>query len=165
MSYAIIYSSRTGNTKKLAEALQKSLPQEECLYFGEPDTAALSADRLYIGFWTDKGSCDDQVKDFLTKVHEKELFLFGTAGFGGEASYFEQILAKVRQNLSDDNTVIGTFMCQGRMPAAVRERYEKLLKAPDHAPNLNALIENFDQALSHPDEKDLTCFLKAVCER
>lgn len=55
MSYAIVFSSQTGNTKLLAEALKNSLPQEECLYIGTPDPKALNADTLYVGFWTDKG--------------------------------------------------------------------------------------------------------------
>ena len=32
MSYAIVYSSRTGNTALLAQAIRDALPQEECLY-------------------------------------------------------------------------------------------------------------------------------------
>ena len=39
-------------------------------------------------------------------------------------------------------------MCQGRMPQAVRDRYVKMKEMPDAKPNLDALIENFDQALS-----------------
>ena len=46
-------------------------------------------------------------------------------------------------------------MCQGEMPIYVRERYEKMLSAPIHAPNLEGMIENFDKAFSHPDETDL----------
>ena len=79
MTCAIVYSSRTGNTRRLAETVQASLPQA-CLYMGPPDDAALAADRLYIGFWTDKGTCDAGVADFLSKVSGKEVFLFGTAG-------------------------------------------------------------------------------------
>ena len=59
MTYAIVYSSRTGNTELLARTIQKALPAEDCVYFGGPDAAALAADRLYVGFWTDKGSCDE----------------------------------------------------------------------------------------------------------
>ena len=40
MSYAIVYSSRTGNTELLARAIQSALPAEDCLYFGGPDAAA-----------------------------------------------------------------------------------------------------------------------------
>lgn len=75
MTCAIVYSSRTGNTRRLAETVQASLPQA-CLYMGPPDDAALAADRLYIGFWTDKGTCDAGVADFLSKVSGKEVFLF-----------------------------------------------------------------------------------------
>jgi len=37
MSYAIVYSSKTGNTKILADTLHDCLPQEGCDYFGVPD--------------------------------------------------------------------------------------------------------------------------------
>ena len=161
MTCAIVYSSRTGNTKQLAEAVQAALPA--CLYMGPPDDAALAADRLYIGFWTDKGTCDAATADFLSKVSGKEVFLFGTAGFGGEAAYFESILSRVVQCLGPDNTVIGSFMCQGRMPMAVRERYEKMLSAPPspRMPDPLKMLENFDRALTHPDEEDLA-HLKAA---
>lgn len=46
-------------------------------------------------------------------------------------------------------------MCQGKMPQSVRDRYVKMKEMPDAKPNLDALIENFDRALSHPDEADL----------
>ena len=47
MSYAIVYSSKTGNTKILADTLHDCLPQEGCDYFGIPDPAAMEADTLY----------------------------------------------------------------------------------------------------------------------
>ena len=34
MSYAIVFSSKTGNTRLLADTLRASLPQNECTYFG-----------------------------------------------------------------------------------------------------------------------------------
>lgn len=36
MSYAIVFSSKTGNTRLLADTLRASLPQNECTYFGAP---------------------------------------------------------------------------------------------------------------------------------
>ena len=47
MSYAIVYSSKTGNTKLLADALHSYLPQADCCYFGNPNPAAMEADTLY----------------------------------------------------------------------------------------------------------------------
>ena len=51
--YSILYSSKTGNTKKLAEKIREILPEENCDYYGTEGAKALSSDILYIGFWTD----------------------------------------------------------------------------------------------------------------
>ena len=162
MTCAIVYSSRTGNTEQLARALRESLPEGACLYFGGPDEAALAADRLDIGFWTDKGCCDEELAAFLSKVTRKEVFLFGTAGFGSQPAYFRAVLDRVAARLGPGCTVTGSFMCQGRIPQAVRRRDEAMLAAPDHAPNVEAMIENFDRALSHPDAADLERLMQAV---
>ena len=155
MSYAIVFSSKTGNTRLLADTLRASLPQNECTYFGAPAPEALEAETLYIGFWTDKGHADDTLTAFLQTLKGKRIFLFGTAGFGGSAPYFEKILAATRKALDGSNTVIGSFMCQGKMPQSVRERYVKMKENPEHPDNIDALIENFDKALSHPDADDM----------
>ena len=162
MSYAIVYSSKTGNTKILADTLHDCLPQEGCNYFGIPDSAAMEADTLYVGFWTDKGKADESTSDFLKQLRRKQVFLFGTAGFGGSEEYFNKILKTVQKDLHSSNTVIGSFMCQGKMPMSVRQRYENMKKQPLHLPNLDAMIENFDKALSHPDADDLERLKQAV---
>ena len=48
MSYAIVFSSKTGNTELLADTLHSCLPQAECCYFGNPNPAAMEADTLYV---------------------------------------------------------------------------------------------------------------------
>lgn len=95
-------------------------------------------------------------------VDGKNIFLFGTAGFGGSEEYFSKILKKAERSLDRSNTVFGRYMCQGKMPLSVRQRYEGMKKQPIHLPNLDALIENFDNALSHPDADDLERLKQAV---
>lgn len=158
MSYCIVYSSRTGNTALLAQTIRDTLPASDCVYFGAPDAKALAADTIYAGFWTDKGTCDEQVAQFLQSLNGQKVFLFGTAGFGGAPAYFEQILNRVRENLPETTELIGSYMCQGKMPAAVRARYEAMEDNPRRA----AMIENFDRALSHPDTQDLDTLVNAV---
>ena len=140
--YSIIYSSKTGNTKKLAEKIREVLPEENCDYFGTE-------------FWTDIGNADPATLELLKSLKNKKIFLFGTAGFGGSEAYFQQVLGKVKESVDESNTVMGEFMCQGKMPQSVRDRYVKMKEKPDHAPNLDELIRNFDRALSHPDNEDL----------
>ena len=162
MSYAIVFSSKTGNTALLAQTLQEQLPQTDCCYFGAPDAAALAADTLYVGFWTDKGKADADTLDFLQQLRGKRVFLFGTAGFGGSEEYFEKILKAVQKSLDKSNTLTGSFMCQGKMPLSVRQRYEKMKAQPIPLPHVDALIRNFDSALSHPDAEDLEHLKHAV---
>lgn len=160
MSYAIVYSSRTGNTAMLARAVREALPQEDCRYFGAPAPQALAADTVYVGFWTDKGTCDEPTARFLQSLTDQKVFLFGTAGFGGAPAYFQQILDRVKANLAPGVQVTGTYMCQGKMPQAVRDRYA----AMEESPRRTTMLENFDQALSHPDQEDLARLQAAVGE-
>lgn len=155
MKYAVVFSSLTGNTKLLAEEIRKEKGKEDCVCFGEPDERVDEADIIYAGFWTDKGSCDEKMRIFLNGLHEKTICLFGTAGFGKDASYFARILANVKKEIPDDNTVGDAFMCQGKMQMAVRKRYEAILEQDPEDEKAKMLIENFDIALSHPDEEDI----------
>ena len=153
--YSIVYSSSTGNTKKLADTIYAVLPKENCDYFGVPKEGGLYSEMLYIGFWTDKGNADKSTLTLLSTLKNKKIFLFGTAGFGGSEAYFQKILEHVKQSVGPSNSVFGEYMCQGKMPQSVRERYIKMKENPEHPANLDALIENFDCALSHPDMDDL----------
>ena len=153
--YSILFSSATGNTKKLAEALRQALPEEACDYFGTQQEEVPPSELLYIGFWTDKGNADEATLALLQKLRGRKLFLFGTAGFGGSEAYFQNILNRVKASIDPSNSVVGEYMCQGKMPQSVRERYQKMKAQPEHPTNTDALIENFDRALSHPDARDL----------
>lgn len=87
---------------------------------------------------------------------------FGTAGFGGSAAYFQKILDHIKQSVDPSNTVVGEYMCQGKMPQSVRDRYMKMKAQPEHPANIDALIDNLDRALSHPDEDDLERLRKII---
>ena len=160
MTYAVVYSSKTGNTRLLAETIRDLLPAGECLYCGAPAPEALQADTIFCGFWTDKGMCDESVTAFLASLASQKVFLFGTAGFGGAPAYFEKILATVKEKLPGSVSLCGSFLCQGKMPEGVRRRYES---TPD-SPARSSMLENFDRALSHPDEEDLEALRRAVRE-
>lgn len=163
MKYAIVYSSRSGNTALLAEALKEKLPKDGCRYYGTADLAqtdagaweAVSSSKLILlGFWTDKGSCDEKSAGVLKRLRNQKIFLFGTAGFGGSAEYFQRILTAVQQLADPSNTLVGTYMCQGKMPDTVRQRYAAMLAEKPGDGKILAMLENFEQALNHPDEED-----------
>ena len=181
--YSIVFSSRTGNTAELAEAVREALPEGTCEYFGSVNgdggfdggdnsygdgscasSAIPASETLFVGFWTNQGVADQATQKLLGQLRNRKVFLFGTAGFGGSEAYFQAILDKTKAFIDDSNTVIGTYMCQGKMPLSVRERYMKMKEQPDHMPNIDAMIENFDKALSHPDATDLKKLTNLVSE-
>ncbi len=82
--------------------------------------------------------------------------MFGTAGFGRSDEYFSRILTNVANLLGPDNNLAGQFMCQGKMPITVRQRYESMLTQEPE--KFQSLIDNFDQGQSHPDNVDLNKF-------
>lgn len=99
---------------------------------------------------------------FLEQLKDKKIFLFGTAGYGESEKYFENIINNVKKNIDDSNTIIGEFMCQGKMPLSVRERYENMKLENSQSLKIENLIKNFDKALSHPDKTDLKKLEKII---
>lgn len=161
MTAAVVFSSRTGNTRRLAECVRDALGGR-CVYFGAPDAAALAADIVYVGFWTDKGTADEASAAFFPQLAGKTVRLFGTAGFGGSQAYFDAIAARVRGALGENCRVLDAFLCQGRMPAPVRARWAAALEKDPADARAKQMVENFDAALSHPDEADLAALRRWV---
>lgn len=153
MTCAIICSSKTGNTAKLAQRARDVL--------GDAIVDSIAdADRVLLGSWTDKGGLDPALSDALAALDGKRVFLFGTCGFGGSQAYYDRVLDRFQSALPEGAEVVGRFMCQGQMPPAVRERYVKM--AEQDPARFEPMIENFDRALGHPDVADLDAFEAAL---
>ena len=169
MKAAVVFESRTGNTGLLANTIASALG-DSCVLctalVGEGPTRSIGdADTVFVGFWTDRGTCSPALMDFLETLSGKDVFLFGTAGFGGNQEYFDEVLGKVSAYIPDETRLIGSYMCQGKMPHAVRERYESMLsemEIDEEIARINAMIDNWDHAACHPDENDLETLSKMV---
>lgn len=155
MKYAVIFASKTGNTRSVANVIRETLAEDTCVCFGAWKPCAIEADVLFIGSWTDKGHFDEELQGFYSKLPHKRIALFGTAGFGGSSAYFDAIMERVKAELPKGVNVLGSFMCQGKMPIRIRKRYEQLQKEHPADEKIHAFIDNFDQALVHPNDQDL----------
>ena len=173
MTYAIVWASKGGNTEQVGKAIVRALTavNGQAAYAGSvpvdgsaEEQALLAADTIFAGSWTDKGDCDPALAALLAKLDGKRVFLFGTAGFGGDPAYFERILGNFKQHLPESAEIIGSAMCQGKMGPGIRKRYEAMLvEHPDDA-HAQAMIANFDAALAHPSEDDLAHIVAAARE-
>ena len=178
MNISLITNSKSGNTAQLAQALREafaasgSAPICDIELPDAPDVAqledassrALAADAVCVGFWCDKGSCTEGVAELLERMDGKRVFLFGTCGFGGSQEYFDQIVARVAEHLPQTAELAGAFMCQGKMGPGVRARYEAMLAKDPTDARAQALIDNFDLALAHPDAEDLKAAASLVAQ-
>ena len=127
MRIAIIYSSKTGNTKMIAEWIKENLQKEDIVYFGNPTEELPNADIYIIGSWTDKGNATNDIVEALKKIKNKKIAYFGTAGFGGSEEYYKKLFERVKVNIDSSNEILGYFYCQGKMPMQVKERYEQMI--------------------------------------
>ncbi|WP_087157129.1 flavodoxin family protein BilS [Lachnoclostridium sp. An181] len=152
----IIFSSRTGNTEKLAEKIFFSLPKhkKDIVRAAQWD-AKVEANIYFVGFWVDKGDCPPDIAGILQALHGKKVALFGTCGEGDNPGYYEMLEGTVKKHLSEDNDYLGCFLCQGKMPMAVRARYENMLENAQDKAIVQKMLHNFDEGLLHPDERDL----------
>ena len=155
MKTQVLYKSRTGNTEKLAQAIFEAvtgMDKDIRSLDGQQDYG--TGDLYFIGFWTDRGTASTEVLDCLESLQGKKVALFGTCGMGESPDYYKKIVGNVRAFLDADNEYLGAYLCQGKMPMAVREKYAAM-RTPKNAGQIDAMIQNFDRALLHPDAKDL----------
>ena len=155
MRIAIVFSSATGNTAQVAQAIQEACQGHEIVAFGPPPQNVDKAELVFAGSWTDKGSCAAEMKEFLQTLHGKRVAMFGTAGFGISEMYFASLADRFRGEVPKGNQVVNTFFCTGKMPQAVRDRYEAQLKEKPGDGKLISMLKAFDLALTHPDQADL----------
>ena len=164
MTEAIIYDSLSGNTESLAKEI-KSIKKNA--YYEKINNKLIEElpeyDIYYIGSPIIKGMCTDKIKRLLQKIENKKIFLFITTGYKGE-DYYESLTRRILEIIPKSNQILGAFFCQGKMQDAVKERYIKLIKEHPEDKNLKVSLENFEQAKTHPDQKDKKDLIEKIQE-
>lgn len=153
MKYLVVYTSKTGNTEKIAAEIFEALPGMS-KDIQRVEEVRGNADLYFVGFWNDKGTCSGSIMDFLSSIHGKKVALFGTCSMGGSKEYFKQVSKRVEALIPDDDEFLGSFICTGRMPPQVLERY-KMMQERQDSPQLRRMIKAYEEGMLHPDEKDL----------
>lgn len=73
MNYLVLYSSRTGNTRMVARAIQKALPEgTPCVDIKDLKESlpegTTSYDCVFMGYWVDKGTADEASRTVLKSL-------------------------------------------------------------------------------------------------
>jgi flavodoxin len=154
MKSIIVYSSQTGNTKKLAEAIYDFLSDEKsiCTIEDAPDPSGF--DLVCLGFWLMAGKPDPKSQEYLKRISNQKLFLFATHGAASQSEHAQQAL-KTAESMAGQADIIGTFNCPG-------EVNPKVLEKAGSKPEPPIWLKDAPDAKGHPDNEDLKELTKAL---
>ena len=153
MKSLIVYSSRTGNTRAVAEAVHSVFPEPCRITPVEeaPDPGAY--DFIAVGYWVDKGMPDKKARAYMKTIKGKKVGLFGTLGAYPDSEHADDCRAKAMA-LMAGNGVLGQFLCQGKIDPNVLEMMAKM--ASDHHPMTEERKARIEEAKKHPNEADFS---------
>jgi flavodoxin I len=156
MKTLVVYSSQSGNTRKLADAVFDFIDAEKEIYpvDGAPEPSGY--DSVAVGFWLKAGKPDPLSLEFFSKIKAQKLFLFATHGAATGSAHAEGAMSHARI-LVPEAKVLGTFSCQGEVNPEVLERVSKKPEPP-------VWLKDAPHAEGHPNRNDLH-ELKKVLEK
>ncbi len=147
MKTLIVYSSKSGNTRKLAKAVSDFLPGENVLKPAteRPDPAGY--DFVVIGFWLQAGKADPVSYEYLEKLAPSNVFLFASHGAGVDSAHARNAMEGAEE-LVAASQIFGTFNCQGEVKAEFLAKAEKKDPPPPW-------IKDAPGAVGHPNGADI----------
>ncbi len=152
MKIAVIYSSRTGNTKKVAQAIAEELPGAHCVDVKHaPDPATF--DLIVMGFWAKRGSADPAAQAYMNKISGKKVITFFTLGAYPDSDHARQCAVAGNDCYGENCSVLGTFWCQGAVDPKLTAHRIKNPEKSRH-PVTTARRERWAEAAKHPNEAD-----------
>ena len=158
MKTLIIYSSKTGNTRSIAEAIHEALPDSDILPVENapaPETLPGEYGMVCVGYWVDKGMPDAQAKAYLETVRDAKVALFGTLGAWPDSDHARDCIAQGEALVNAPerrNKVLGTYLCQGKVDPKIVAMMQKM--ASDVHPMTPERKARLEEAAKHPDEAD-----------
>ncbi len=152
MKILVTYSSKTGNTQKIAEAICPQLPGAD-LYPVAEAPAAENYDLIFAGFWVDKGTADQQASRYLEGIRDQPVALFATLGAYPDSDHARESLDNAAA-LIPSGRVVDRFICQGAIDPKLIAWMKQLPPEHPHAPD-EARVKRWKDAESHPDIEDL----------
>jgi flavodoxin len=157
-----VYSSKTGNTRKLAEGIHRGLEARGIEAAIAPvEDAPQAAAWVLAGYWVDRGTADKKALKYLKSLKGARVGLFGTLGAYPDSQHAADTARKVEALVGKKNRCLGTFLCQGKIDPKIIEFFKKLPLGHPHGMN-EERIKRHAEAAKHPNDDDIAAALE-VC--
>ena len=154
MKILITYSSQTGNTKKLADAVNDQFGGDKTFCTINEAPEPNDYDLIVLGFWLQAGKPDPKSSKYLEKIGKNKLFLVATHGAAANSAHAVNAMKQAR-SLASEAQVLGMFNCPGEVNPKVLEK----VKAKDPQP---PWLDDADDAIGHPNEDDIENLIGVV---
>lgn len=165
MKVLVTYSSKTGNTKTLAEGIYEGLPMENKTILPMNEVKSLEDyDVILAGYWVDKSGPNEEAKNFLTTIQGKKVGLFATLAYWPDTEHAWNSLVNGEALVKENNTVIGKYICQGKLSEKIIAMFEKLPADNPHAVN-EEKRKRYEVAKRHPSKADILSAAELFSER
>ena len=152
--FLIVYSSKTGNTEKVAKKFYE-VAGERCDLAAVKQVPAVDDYKvIFAGYWVDKGEPDKDMQEFLQTLDNKKVVLFQTLGAEAYSEHGISSLANAGRYLSTGCKVVGTLSIRGAIDPKLIETMMKMPEGHSHAPTEESK-KRWKDASTHPDEADL----------
>ncbi len=155
MKNLVVYSSKTGNTKKLAEALYDYIPGDKEIYpvNEAPDPSGYTF--IAAGFRIENGEPDPAIQEYLKKIIDDcQLFLFTTHASKRGSEMVKNALSAARK-LPHNARVVGEFECLGEVSEDALAEAKKQQPVPEW-------VKDAEAAKGHPNDEDIKEMLKLL---
>ncbi len=152
----VVYSSLTGNTKRVAEAIFSSIEgDKEIIKINEVDSERLeNSDKIISCYWCSRGTADPKTLEMIGSLKDKKIIAVGTLGAYEDSEHAMKMKQRVKIAVEENNIFLGEFVCRGKIAEERTERRMKLPKTDKHYLG----EEGYQRHLSsrkHPTEDDL----------
>lgn len=155
---ALLVASVTGNTQKVADALQGELERQGWnvlhLVNRERFEKTVEADLYLVGFWCRKSSMDDSSRRLVNQYQGKPMLVFGTMGNYPTGDYADLVRGNVQELVNARNCCRGVFLCQGKIREERTEARRKLSPEEPHYLDDEGYRRHLESR-RHPNEEDL----------
>ncbi len=163
MKAAVVYSTLTGNTKKVAEAFCAGLGDGAELFDVNAAPDPSGYDLVAVGFWVDRGHPDQKAMDFMKTVSGKKVFSFFTLGAKPKTAHAFKCAYTAKTYYGAGCEEIGVWHCQGAIDPKLIERMRQMPKTPGNPHAATPETEaRWAAAASHPDTEDCAAASEAA---
>ena len=148
MKCLVVYSSKSGNTQKVAKAVYDNISEDKEIFAMADAPDPEGYDFVAVGFWLMAGQPDPDSQAYLAKITEgQDVFLFATHGAAVGSPHANSGMDSAVA-MAAKGHVIATFSCAGQVSEKVLEMAAKKDPQPPWLADAPA-------AVGHPNDLDM----------